>query len=73
MCKGCYKGKEDANQKIRECEQVVNRIQNIGKAENPVNAKVCENLCVKLARDIQDSTRRLRSQEKSFVEQRKQF
>ena len=73
MCQSSDQGSRWDIQKIRECEQVVSKIQSIGNNENAVNAKMCQSLCLKLASEIQDATRRLRGQEKSFIEQRKQF
>ncbi len=41
--------------------------------ESPANGRICKSITFKLATDIQDATKRLRSQQRSFVEQRKQF
>ena len=44
-----------------------------GQTEPPAQARVCDSVAFRLAHDIQDATKQLRMQQKSFVEQRKQF
>lgn len=41
--------------------------------ESPANARICKSITFKLATDIQEATKQLRAQQRSFVEQRKQF
>lgn len=48
-------------------------IKEEGKNEPAAQARVCDSVAFRLANDIQEATKQLRMQQKSFVEQRKQF
>jgi hypothetical protein len=41
--------------------------------ETPANSRICKSICFKLANEIQEAAKQLRGQQRSFVEQRKQF
>jgi len=48
-------------------------IKQDGENDTPASERVCKSISFKLANDIQELTKQLRSQQRSFVEQRKQF
>ncbi len=48
-------------------------IKREGNQQNSVHRKVCESVYHRLGHDVQQATKMLRAQQKSFVDQRKQF
>lgn len=73
MCQGRHFRKNLHIQRIKKCQKLLEAIKNEANNEPPAHAKVCTTASFRLANDIQEATKQLRLQQRSFVEQRKQF
>lgn len=60
-------------QRIKRSELVLELLKREEQEESPANARICKSIIFKLANQIQEVTKQLRSQQRSFIEQRKQF
>jgi hypothetical protein len=68
-----HRGRDGLTQRIKRCQKLLEVIKNESRVETSAHAKVCSTVSFRLAHDIQEATKQLRQQQKSFVEQRKQF
>ena len=68
-----YDCAKQATKKIKECQRILDVIKADEGHDSSAQNKVSNTIAFRLAHDIQESTRKLRAQQKSFVEQRKQF
>ena len=73
MCKAGNLCIQSLIKKRKKCQHILDIIKSESEYETSTQNKVCSTIAFRLANDIQEATKKLRHQQKSFVEQRKQF
>lgn len=53
--------------RIKRTEMILGLLHREAEHESPANARICKSIIFKLATDIQEATKQLRSQQRSFV------
>ena len=67
-----YEKAEEATSKIRSCDKLLKVISSCEKA-NYADERLCQHMCQALAISLQEKTREMRMQQRSYVDQRKKL
>lgn len=68
-----FEAARDATLRLRKAEQLLEAIRRSHPEESPAHARLRESLSFKLANDIQELAKQLRTQQRAFIDQRRQF